>query len=199
MQLKYRIGSAVASAALFATVFAPAASAANVNISGNGAFSVNGVNYTSNMTKIVSQSNTTVATNLIGSNANSGNNSSSFNTGGTANVVSGPASSNVQVGVAGGNNTLMSAGCGCLAAPNVNIAGNGAFSFNTANLVQNHVTSMTQTNATVATNAIGSNANSGNNSSMFNTGGGSTVATSPATSNLTTVTTGGSNTITATP
>lgn len=198
--LKTKIGSALASAALFASVFAPAASAANVNIGGNGAFSYNWANVNKAKTTIVSQSNTTAVSNHIGSNANSGNNSSMFNTGSTSGVVSGAATSNVATGVAGGHNNALLVGCGCVAgASTINIGGNGAYSVNGVNMNSTEYSKMIQHSTTAVSNNIGSNANSGNNSSSFNTGGGSTVMTSPATSNVTTVVTGGNNNLTSTP
>ena len=184
MQLKAKLGTAVASAALFASVLVPAASA-STTISGNGAGSVNGVNVNTTHVSTTTQSNVSAVTNMISSNANSGNNSSSFNTGGASSVVSGPATSNVTVGVTGGGNAAVMANCNCMpAAPVVNVSGNGAGSFN--GVSYNHVMmqGLTQTNFTSVFNAVGSNANSGNNSAMFNTNSGGMVVTNPATSNV---------------
>lgn len=197
--LKAKLGALAASATLFATVFVPAASAANVNIGGNGAFSFNWANLTSSKTTSVSQSNSTTAVNNIGSNANSGNNSSMFNTGGASTVVSGPATSSVGTAVMGGSNNAMLAGCGCADATMVNIGGNGAFSVNGVNMTNVSTLSVGQSSSTTVMNSIGSNANSGGNTSMFNTNGGSTVTSGPAHSDVTTVTTGGGNNLTVTP
>src|SRR5687768_2499068 len=113
--LKAKIGSMVASAALLATVFAPAASAASVNVGGNGAFSHNKVNVNKTHVTSVVQKNYTTAVNSIGSNANTGNNSSSFNTGGGSAVLSGPATSTVSTATIGGhNNALLAGNCGCV-------------------------------------------------------------------------------------
>lgn len=200
MQLKYKLGSAIASAALFASVLAPAASAATITVSGNGAGSVNGVTLSSTKTKVLTQSNTTFATNVVSSNANSGNNTSQFNTGGASTVVSGPATSGVSLGVGGGSNTALLAGCGCAAlGSTVTLSGNGAGSVNGVSLTKTQTDVLTQTSATIATNIVGSNANAGGNASQFNTGAGSTVATGPATSTVETVVAGGNNSVTSTP
>jgi len=76
------------------------------------------------------------------------------------------------------------------------IGGNGAFSFNAINWTKNMLLVAGQSNTAVIGNSVNSNANSGNNSSVFNVGGAGAVMTGPATNNTTLVNTAGPNTMT---
>lgn len=77
-----------------------------VLIKKNGAFSVNKVKVNYSNTKVVSQSNTTVLTNLVGSSSSTGDNNSSFNTDGGTIVKTGSTWTKIKVYNTGSSNTL---------------------------------------------------------------------------------------------
>ncbi len=81
---------------------------------------------------VIKQTNNTTVINGITSNANTGNNTSAFNTGGTSNITTGGASNTTNVTVIAGSNTANVGGGGCCAGGvNAAIIGNGAGSVNT--------------------------------------------------------------------
>jgi hypothetical protein len=194
-----KLGTIVAVSALLLGVSASSAFAAtNVTVGpNNGAFSDNTVKVKNVNSKTVVQSNKSKVTNVVKSKANSGKNTSSFNTGGGSAVVAGPATSTVVVGVGGSSNTAnLDSDCGCVGGnTNVTVAGNGAFSDNTVKVENKNWLTVVQSNVSSVFNAVSSSANSGNNSSSFNTGGDSGVVTSAATSDVTVVVEGSSNTL----
>jgi hypothetical protein len=78
------------------------------------------------------QKNNTIASTTVISSANSGNNNTNYNTGGSNSIITGNATSNVNVTVTGGSNVVNSTGgCGG-GSNNIVISGNGAGSVNTA-------------------------------------------------------------------
>lgn len=180
---KSKIASLIATGALLLSTATPAF-AETIEISGNGATSVNTANVAEVNTTTVTQNNTAAVSNNVSSNANSGGNSANFNTGGDVNVVSGAATSNVEVTNAVNSNQAQVAPCGNCAggAGSVKISGNGATSHNTANLTDVNATVLGQTNNAAVANNVASNANSGDNAAGFNTGGNTTVVSGPATS-----------------
>ncbi len=171
--LKSKIASVVATGALLLSAASPAFAADSLEITGNGALSVNNVNDNSTNVTAVQQSNTAVVTNNVSSNANSGNNTADFNTGGQTTVVAGPAKSSTEVVTAVNANNADVTPCNCVpgAGDDVKISGNGATSFNNANLNKTNTTVLGQTNQAAVTNNVASNANSGDNHAAFNTGG----------------------------
>lgn len=175
---KTKIASLVATGALLFSMATPAM-AESIEITGNGSLSVNTANVTEANVTTVSQNNTAVVSNNVSSNANSGGNSANFNTGGDVNVVSGAAKSSTEVTNALNTNNAQIAPCGNCAgnAGDVTISGNGATSFNTANLNSTNATVAGQNNVAAVTNNVASNANSGDNAAGFNTGGNTVVST----------------------
>jgi len=186
MNIKQKLTSAVVLGSMVAAIVAPASFAATtVTISNNGALSTNKVKVKNWSSKSVSQSNTTYVGTSISAKAKTGNNTSSFNTGGTNGIVTGDASNTVGVSVTGGTNTNTGNECGC-ASPttNVTIADNGAMSTNTVHVKNSSSNSVTQGNITVVQTEVWTSANTGGNSSSFNTGGGNTITSGGATNEV---------------
>jgi hypothetical protein len=95
--IKSKVIAGLSAASLFAASALPAFAATTVTVRGNGAFSTNTVNVVKVKTKIVTQTNTAVFTNIVSTTSTSGGNSASFNTGGATTVISGDASSTVTI------------------------------------------------------------------------------------------------------
>lgn len=180
--LKSKIASVVATGALLLSAASPAFAADSIEITGNGATSVNNANVNQTSTTQVSQSNNAVVTNNVVSNANSGGNSADFNTGGQTTIVAGPAKSATNVVTAVNGNSADITPCDCAngAGDSVKISGNGATSFNNANLNKVNTAVLGQTNTAAVTNNVASNSNSGDNDASFNTGGATTIMTGAA-------------------
>lgn len=195
MNIKQKIGAALATGALLAATFAPSAFAANtVSIMGNGAFSKNGVAVVSASKNVVKQSSTTAATNNVLSVSNTGGNNANFNTGGSTGIVTGGATTSTTITTTGGGNTNTGGNCGCPTGDtNVTIAGNGAFSWNGALVVSSNKNIVNQSNTTLVTNNVASVSNTGGNDANFNTGGSTGIMTGGASTSTTITTTGGSN------
>lgn len=155
--------------------------AGDVTISGNGATSYNQATLNNASSTTLGQSNTAKVSNNVSGNATSGNNSASFNTGGDTVVSSGPAKSDVNVLTAANANLATigggTPGAGSALGSSALITGNGAGSVNTITLSLHPSVVLAQSNSAKIRNNVSSNANSGNNSANFNTGG-ETVAAS---------------------
>lgn len=182
---------------LFATM-APAAFA-DVEISGNGSGSSNGVSLTvSNLCKVKQSSNTTAVT-TVTSSASTGGNTASSNTGGSVTIDTGDATSTVETTVTGGSNVAVDPCCGCepAAAPDVLISGNGENTSNGVTLAVEAKKVVKQKSNTTAVTTVTSRAKTGKNKAKYNTGEGANVAitTGGATSSVTTSVTGGSNSL----
>ena len=76
-----------------------------VDISGNGAFSNNGVTVVNSSSNSVTQTNNTTVNTAVVSSSNTGDNSSSFNTGGSSSITTGGAGTTVGVMVGGSTNS----------------------------------------------------------------------------------------------
>lgn len=193
MNKKFAI--AAATAALVMGVAAPSAFAAtNVTIVDNGAFSDSSVRVKNNHKTVVSQSNDSTIVNRVNSRANSGGNRASFNTGGDSSVDTGNAVSNVGIVVGGSSNTANVENCDCDEDVNVVVDDNGAFSDNRVRVSNNSFFGAWQANVSNIFNRVNSRANSGRNSSSFNTGGAS-VETGNTNSSVFVEVNGSSNTL----
>ena len=147
---------------------------ADVQISGNGAFSSNSVSTSSNNSIDASQSNNANFTNTVTSNNNTGGNSSSFNTGGSSSVNTGSANSSVNIQNRANSNSLNLGLCGCMMPSNnqdVNISGNGFGSHNHVSSNTSNTTDVSQNNNSFVSNDVSSHNNTGHNTSFGNTGG----------------------------
>lgn len=198
MNIKSKVATALATGAVFLTMAGPSFAATN-SISGTGAFSLNAIAKSVSKLAIFGQNNTSVFSNSIGSSANSGYNSSSFNVGGVGSVSSGPALNNTTVSNLAGSNTMTVTGCGCPVGSDASISNTGAFSINSISDTNTSTTTASQNNTAVITNNVSSNANSGNNSSSFNVGGTGGVSSSSATNNTTVTNVANENSMTVTP
>jgi len=157
----------------------------NVSVGGNGAYSQNGVSAANTSSVFANQNNNANYNNNVTANASTGKNDSSFNTGGGSIVVTGNASTNVDVNNAANANVANIGGNGGSSDPsNIDVSGNGAFSETGVALEQDSATVLNQDNNASIRNDVNAKANSGDNSSKFNTGGFVGIATGNATDNV---------------
>jgi len=159
--------STICSAAVIAVFLAPAAFAdTSASIQGNGAFSDNSIHVSSENTTRISQDNNANITNSVSANANTGDNSSGFNTGGDTWIDTGDAQSNVRINNDVNHNVLSLDGCGCSSNDtHVSVNGNGAYSDNRVNVDQNKTTDIDQNNDAHINNDVNANSNTGGNNS----------------------------------
>lgn len=190
---KRKLATAIATGALLLNAFTPIAFAGTtIQISGNGVGSNNYANVTQTSTTAVNQTNNANVTNNVDADADTGDNKANFNTGGNVTVNTGNA--NVTANV---SNTLNSnqAEVKCCQAGNTDvlIEGNGAFSNNVVNLTSNGTTAVNQNNNAYVNNDVDADADTGDNSAKWNTGGDVTVNTGNATVNTSVSTQANSN------
>lgn len=186
MNYKARIAAGLTSAALIASMAAPAAFAdTTVEIMNNGKKSDNTVNVTKTNTVNVTQSNNLSVSLNINSKANSGGNKASDNTGGNVSINTGTASSTVGVGVTGGANIAVIEDCGCEEDTTVKVNENGRKSNNSSTVNNTKSKTASQSSTAGVTATIKSKAKTGKNKANDNTSGTVNVGTSGATSSTT--------------
>lgn len=168
LNVKTTLAAGVATGVLFLSAITPAL-AAHTDISGNGAFSRNDVSLRSNNSTIVNQSNNADIRNDISTNASSGNNSSSFNTGNDSRIDTGDANSFVSISNMANANSANVSNSGSGQNTNVNISGNGAFSDSNVRVKMNDPSRISQDNNARFDNTIVTNNQTGNNRGDFNT------------------------------
>ena len=179
--LKRQLFSVVAAGSLLVSVATPVLAAdTNIQITGNGAGSNNYATVSQTNSNTVSQSNNANVTNNVTSNANTGNNSAGFNTGGDVTVKTGDATTKANVSNSLNSNAAQVAGCNCEGDTNVKVSGNGAYSDNLVTLKDTNVNSVGQTNNANVTNNVDNNAKTGGNDANSNTGGDVVVVTGNA-------------------
>lgn len=180
MTFKSKTITAIASGAILFQALIPAAFAAEVDINGNGAFSDSAVKLSNESKTSVDQSNSANVTNRVDSNASTGDNSSSFNTGGDSRIMTGDAVNKVNVSTdVNANKAIIDQGSGNNDF-NAKISGNGAFSDNTIKAANENKVKLNQDNNANISNDINARANTGKNDSNFNTGGDSITVTGDA-------------------
>jgi hypothetical protein len=196
MNIKQKLVSAAVIGSMVAAVVAPASFASTtVRVRHNGALSVNKANIWNWISNSVTQTNTTVATTTVTSKAKTGNNTSSFNTGGINSITTGNARNTVTIGIGGNTNTNTAAEEDTDdSTTDIRIVGNGALSTNGVFVVNGSSKSVSQTNTSVVTTTVTTSSNTGGNSSSFNTGGGSTTTTGGAANTVEVGVEGSSNT-----
>jgi len=195
MNIKQKLTTAAATAAMMAAVVAPASFAAPISITDNGALSYNKVIVKNTSSKSVKQSNVTAVTTKVNAKAKTGGNTSSFNTGGTSTITTGNAKNMVGVSVTGGTNTNTGNDCGCVPpTTDAAITGNGAMSTNVVSTSNSTSSSVKQSNTTVVTTYVTTSASTGGNDSSFNTNGGNTTDTGNAVNEVGVVVEGTTNT-----
>jgi len=197
MTLK-KIGVSLAAAGLLLAGGAmPAMAETSVLVGSNGAGSVNTVKVKMGCVSAVIQGNETSAMTEVTSEASTGGNSASMNTGSGVTLVSGAATSNVTVDISGGNNTATTDGCcECAGGPvDVAVVDNGVWSHNKVVVKKPVLDLKVQGTRTTALTGVWSKAKSGWNKADKNTGGTVGVLTGPADSTVEVTVEGGSNTI----
>lgn len=190
-----KITSALAMAAIVAGTIAPAAFAnTTVTVSHNGVLSHTNVHVTNNTGSAVVQNNKSAVVTFVNSNANTGDNHTSFNTGGGNVITTGPATSNVNVTVGGSKNkaTVPSTPTNNT---NVTVSNNGVLSHNDVNVTNNTWSGVVQNNSSFVLTGVNSNAETGDNSASFNTHGVNSISTDAATSTVNVTVGGSSNTL----
>ncbi len=191
-----KLGTVVATAALFGSVMAPAAFADTNTIQANGAGSDNKIETENKTETTVTQSNTTTAQTTIVASSNTGGNHASYNTGGDVSIETGKAVTKVGVTVTGGNNTATVNDCGCPEGTDDNtIKKNGADSDNTIKNKNTKKTSVGQVGATVAGTGVEAISDTGYNKAKKNTDGSTSVKTKKSKTSVNVVVTGGHNTL----
>jgi len=160
-------------------------SGVDVNVTGNGAESENGVNANNANQVFLNQNNDANYNNNITANSSTGKNDSSYNTGGSTVVVSGNATTNVGVNNAANANVANVGGSDGSSDPSsVVVSGNGALSANGVNLDNESAVVLDQANNAQIDNNIKANAKTGENESQFNTGGNNGIESGNATDNV---------------
>jgi len=156
-----------------------------VNVTGNGAESENGVNANNANNVFLNQNNNANFNNKVNATSSTGSNDSSFNTGGSSVVVTRNATTNVAVNNAANANVATVGGNGGSSDPSsVVISGNGALSANGVNLDQESAVVLDQDNYANIKNDVKADAKTGDNSSTFNTGGNNGIESGNATTNV---------------
>jgi len=133
-----KLGTAISTGALMLGLLAPAAYAAELEISGNGTSSNNNITVTETTTANLTQKNKTSVNMTLNATANTGNNSANNNTGGNTTIDTGNATANVLVVVTGGSNEATLNDCGCPeSTDSALISGNGDSSSNNITKTKN--------------------------------------------------------------
>lgn len=203
MNLKYKVGGAIASAALMLTVFAPKAFAdSSLEISGNGDGSTNTIAVSSTQSCEVKQKANTEVLAEVYTSASTGGNEASGNTGGSVTVDTGNATATSTVDVTGGSNTAVNPCCCPSPAPESTtessgsalISGNGANTTNTVAASKSKSSKVKQKANTGVLAGVRTKAKTGKNRANSNTGPGSVlVDTGTANSTADVLVTGGTN------
>jgi hypothetical protein len=159
-----------------------ATGATDVKISGNGAYSDNGVKLDQTTVTAVAQANNASVTNDVDADAKTGGNDADFNTGGDVTLVTGNAKVDADVSTTANVNVAhvgSSVGASNPSASFV-ITGNGAGSDNYITAALAKVTSVSQTNSAKVNNDVDADAKTGGNDAGFNTGGDVVIGTGDA-------------------
>lgn len=196
--LTRKLVAGLATAGLIASVMAPAAFAADIDISGNGNKSDNNVLVGSLNVNAVGQENNTTANTTVVNTANTGGNKANGNTGdGGVAIETGDATNSTMVTVTGGDNdATLPDPCGCQGVDSISITDNGNKSNNNVAVLSANINLVGQKSKTKANTTVVNTAKTGKNKANNNTGGGSVGVSTGAALNRTRVTvTGGSNTL----
>src|SRR5260221_735956 len=196
MTTLHKIGAAIATGALFATLATSAFASTTIIVSGNGEGSVNTAKTHNHTHTTFTQTNTTSVGTTVTQHAKTGHNTLTSNTGSGASVITGDATNTTDVTVGGGNNGGTSPTCCCTSGgdTSLTINGNGENSVNTAKVKNSCSQTVTQTNTTAVSTSVTQHAKTGGNTVSGNTGGTASVTTGDATNTVTVDVTGGDNT-----
>ncbi len=149
----------------------------SVVISGNGSGSKNTISLAEGQSTLLVQSNSAIVTNVVNSNAKTGDNDANANTGGDVTITTGPAASNANVWNMV-NFNVADLDCGCVTDLLVKVSGNGTDSYNkiSANLgdgsaiFQGAGNGGLGGNLALLTNVATANSGTGYNGASANTG-----------------------------
>ena len=176
-----KFATAIATGALLAQAVAPIAFAeTSLEISGNGAGSENEVTVKQTSSTNVEQKNVANVTNKVNADADTGNNKANYNTGGEVMIDTGKAVVNAHVSNNLNTNVAEVENCNCAQDTDVKVSGNGAFSDNKVNVSNRNNVELNQKNYADVYNKVNVDANSGDNSAGFNTGGDVVIMTGDA-------------------
>jgi hypothetical protein len=174
IDLKAKIASGVATAAILSVAMAPSAFAETfVSIHGNGSHSDNEIDISGSKSTSIVQNNSSRIVNDVNVSNNTGGNSANDNTGGEVSIQTGDASSEVEIVNHGNSNVLDMGDCGCHNDDlSVVISGNGYASDNEISIDKDEDKEIVQNNDTYVTNDVNVDNNTGYNEADDNTGGG---------------------------
>lgn len=190
MTTKSRFTTAIATGAVLLNALAPVALASSANdltVAGNGVNSTNNVTVNNSSATVVNQTNNANIKNNVSSNANTGGNDASFNTGGDVKIKTGDAVAKTNISNAVNLNKASVANCGGCngGAFDVKVKGNGVGSENDVNLNKENEVFVNQDNDANIRNHVDANAKTGGNDAGFNTGGDVKINTGFAFTNVT--------------
>lgn len=157
-----------------------------VEISGNGAKSENGVVLGSSNSTTVAQNNDANVRNNIDTDAKTGYNDANSNTGGDVTINTGKAIAGATVATTANSNSAKIGGGLGQSNPSAKfiISGNGADSKNSINAGLSNGTTLSQDNNAHIRNDVDADAKTGDNDANFNTGGDVTIDTGDATTDV---------------
>jgi hypothetical protein len=177
------------------SVTSPAEAA--VKVRNNGAFSLNKVKLSSQVTSNTVQQNYAFVGNGVEVLAETGDNDAKCNVGGSSDTTSGAANTTIDISTVVNSNTDLSDPCGCVQPPSdscdcaqntsgadITISGNGAFSGNVVSVHSGSSTTVMQSNVANIVNAVSVSSETGDNDSFGNVGTGSATTTGRATANV---------------
>ena len=191
-----KLGAAISSSALVFGLMAPAAFAADLEISGNGVHSDNNITVVTTNVFDLNQTNNTDVDLNINATAKTGKNTANDNTGGNVTIDTGNATSNVTVVVTGGSNDATVTPCGCDETTlSALISGNGGHSNNDVTKVKTNVNTNKQKTKTKVKGRVNSKAKTGKNTANDNTNGTVDVTTGNGNATVDVTVEGGSNTL----
>ncbi len=150
--------------------FTPHVLAEQITITGNGAESVNEVVVSKENTSTTQQTNNADITNSITNEVSTGNNSTSFNTGGDTAVQTGDATVVTEVTNTANTSIVEQKNCCEAQQGTVTVSGNGANSYNEANVSSNYTNNVNVYQNANIVNDITTYANTGNNQANYNNG-----------------------------
>ncbi len=149
-------------------------------VGGNGAFSQSAASNNANNTTSAFQNNQAWIDNSVSNNENTGKNSASNLTGGSAAILTGNAGASTNIFNAANQNSLQMNNAGGGFSGNggdVFVTGNGAGSDNAATATNNNASTAVQGNNAWVNNNVGGFLNTGKNSSNNDTGAGASILT----------------------
>jgi hypothetical protein len=179
MKLHKKLAVSAAGIGLLLNAAIPALASTEIIISGNGAGASDFVTVNQNSTTQVNQSNYANVDNYVEAEAETGENSASFNTGGSTAITTGAASTTAIVANKL-NANVAEVECCDAGDTKVAIKENGAYSDNVVELKQNSQTLLDQENKAFVDNVVKADAETGENEASLNTGGDTVIKTGKA-------------------